>query len=131
MHRILALAAAAFIIAAPISLAQTETTPETTPPATAESAAPAAEQAAPAAEEAAPAAEAATASGQPAGAEAPAAAPAASSAAPEAPAAAPQGCRTRKDAGEPCACLSDTSRIGTSTAHPDGHNVCVRPDASE
>jgi hypothetical protein len=29
--------------------------------------------------------------------------------------------------GEACACLSDTSRIGTSTAHPAGHNVCVRP----
>ncbi|MGE0828954.1 MAG: hypothetical protein AB7O04_06340 [Hyphomonadaceae bacterium] len=42
--------------------------------------------------------------------------------------AAPQGCRTRKQAGEPCACLSDPSRIGQAQSHPDGHNVCVRPD---
>ncbi|MBL8549762.1 MAG: hypothetical protein JNJ73_07235 [Hyphomonadaceae bacterium] len=40
-----------------------------------------------------------------------------------------QGCRTRKEVGEACACLSDTSRIGTSTANPDGgRNICVRPD---
>ncbi|MGE0045189.1 MAG: hypothetical protein AB7J28_00100 [Hyphomonadaceae bacterium] len=41
----------------------------------------------------------------------------------------PQGCRTRMDVGEQCACLSDTSRIGTSTADPaGGRNICVRPD---
>ena len=32
----------------------------------------------------------------------------------------PQGCRTRKAEGEACACLSDTSRIGVSTAHQAG-----------
>jgi len=39
----------------------------------------------------------------------------------------PQGCRTRKDAGEACACLSDTDRIGEATPHAGGYNVCVRP----
>jgi hypothetical protein len=42
--------------------------------------------------------------------------------------AAPQGCRTRKEAGEPCACRSDPTRVGVSTASPTGQNICVRPD---
>ena len=108
MKRTLILAAAAFLIAAPISLAQT--TPPATPPAT--SAPPTA---------APPVQTAPTTPAMPAPSAAPAATAEATSAA------APQGCRTRKAAGEACACLSDTSRIGTSTAHPDGHNVCVRP----
>jgi hypothetical protein len=32
--------------------------------------------------------------------------------------------------GEPCACLSDPTRIGTAEANPGGgRNICVRPDA--
>ena len=108
MHRMFVLAAAAFLIAAPLSLAQTN------PPATPSAAAP---QTTPAP----------SAQGAPAPAPAVSAAPAATPA-PTASvsAAAPQGCRTRKAVGEACACLSDTSRIGTATAHPNGHNVCVR-----
>jgi hypothetical protein len=55
------------------------------------------------------------------------AAPEAASPGGQTDAAAPQGCRTRKQVGEPCACRSDPSRIGTVEAHPDGRNVCVRP----
>src|SRR5262245_9456086 len=110
MHRTFALAAAAFLIAAPITLAQTNP-PTTSPPAATAPATPA------------PSAQPAPAPAAPAATPAPSSAPAASTASNVAP----QGCRTHKAVGESCACLSDTSRIGTSTAHPDGHNVCVRP----
>jgi len=40
----------------------------------------------------------------------------------------PQGCRTRMEAGQPCACRSDPSRVGVSTASENGQNICVRPD---
>lgn len=113
MHRVLALAAAAFLIAAPISFAQTTPAPEQPAATPAPSAAPA------------PAAPAAAA---PSTTSAPVAAPAAAADAAPANQSAPQGCRTRKDAGEPCACLSDTSRVGVSTPSAAGHNVCVRPD---
>jgi hypothetical protein len=112
MQRALVLAAAAFLIAAPISLAQTNppTTPPTTqaptvtPPATPPAAEPTTPRSATPATPAAPSATTASTSST-----------------------SPEGCRTRKEAGEACACLSDTNRIGTSTAHPDGYNVCVRP----
>ncbi|HYD88624.1 MAG TPA: hypothetical protein VEA80_14210 [Vitreimonas sp.] len=123
MHRTLALAAAAFLIAAPVTLAQTTPQPST-PPTTQQ---PAATTPAPTPTPTpAPTTAPATTPQPAASATAPASTPPPAAAASSE--AAPQGCRTRKDAGEPCACLSDTSRVGTSTAHPDGHNVCVRPD---
>jgi len=37
-------------------------------------------------------------------------------------------CRTRKEAGAACACLSDPSRVGEAEAATDGgRNVCVIP----
>lgn len=109
MKRALMLAATAFLVATPISLAQTAPQPQPQPAAPTASAP--VTTPAPSATPAAPAASAA-----------PTATPAS-----ETSSAAPQGCRTHKAAGESCACLSDTSRVGTSTAHPDGYNVCVRP----
>ncbi|MGQ0533988.1 MAG: hypothetical protein ACT4OF_15045 [Caulobacteraceae bacterium] len=121
MKRTLVLAGAAFLIAAPIAIAQTttppnqpeNTTPAPTPPVTP----PAATTTDPAPPTPMPSPSAPTAPTPSTGS--------ASAPANDSP---PQGCRTRKAAGEACACLSDTSRIGTSTPHPDGHNVCVRPE---
>jgi len=129
MKRAIVLAAAAFLIAAPISFAQTTppetppatgTPPVTTPPSTGT---PPATTRPPAAQPA-PANPATPATPAPGAGQATPATPATPSA--NASDANPQGCRTRKAAGEACACLSDTSRVGVSTAHPDGHNVCVR-----
>lgn len=112
MNRALALAAAAFLIATPIAIAQSTQAPPTmsAPPPTTQPATPPSQ----------PNAQPTT----PAPATTPAPSP--SSATP-APSGEPQGCRTRKPEGEACACLSDTTRVGTSTAHPAGYNVCVRP----
>lgn len=113
MHRVLTLAAAAFLIAAPISLAQTDP-PQTPPPTTAPptTTPPPAQPTPPPTEPATPADPATPAT----------------PASPSMSSDAPEGCRTSKAEGEACACLSDTSRIGTAEPHPDGHNVCVRPD---
>lgn len=102
MNRILALAAVAALIAAPASFAQTETMPPT-PPTTEQPAPP------PTPEPAVPPAE-----------------PAANPAAP-----APEGeprCRTSKEAGEQCSCLSAPTEFGTATPAESGtHNMCVVP----
>lgn len=122
MKRTLLLAAAAFLIAAPISLAQT--TPQTpptsqqpsTPPSTMPSTPPSSQPATPAT----PA--------TPGESPATPASPSASSGQTQTAQGEPQGCRTRKPAGEECACRSEPDRVGTSTEHPAGHNVCVRPE---
>jgi hypothetical protein len=112
MKRVLALAAVAFLIATPIAIAQsTQTPPPETPPTTA-APPPVTQPTTPPTQPTAPPTT-----------QTPSTTPAPSNQS----TAAPEGCRTRQPAGEQCACLSDTSRIGTSTAHPDGHNVCVRP----
>lgn len=101
---------AAFVFAAPLALAQSEPAPgpqaETVAPA--EPAAPIAPAAAPAA----PAAEAAAAG--PAQAEP------------------SRACRTRKSAGEACACLSAPEEIGAVETPSDGPAMCVvRPAAAQ
>lgn len=114
MKRALALAAAAFLIAAPLAIAQTpQSPPEQTPPVTPTT--PPITQPTPTPTDPQPSA--------PAPSTTPAPAPAMTQSASE-----PQGCRTRQPAGEQCACLSDTSRIGTSTPNGSGQNICVRPD---
>jgi len=109
MKRALALTAAALLLASPIALAQQTPPPGVqTPPPTAQPASPTET----------PAPTPTT----------PATPPPATTPAPAAPSSEPQGCRTRQPAGEPCACLSDTTRIGVSTANAAGVNICVRPD---
>jgi hypothetical protein len=105
----LVVAAAAFLIAAPIAIAQTPSTPPAETPPTTSAPPPTTQPATPPAQP----------STQPATPAPSATTPSASSE--------PQGCRTSKPAGESCACLSDTSRIGTSTANSAGQNICVRP----
>ncbi|HRO02239.1 MAG TPA: hypothetical protein PLS69_01345 [Terricaulis sp.] len=107
MKRLLALTAAACLIAAPLSFAQTTPTPET-PPATTQPAPPP-QPATPTPEPAVPPAE-----------------PSATMAPP-----APAGearCRTSKDAGEQCSCLSAPTEFGTSAPAASGsHNMCMVP----
>jgi len=107
MKRLLALTAAACLVAAPLSFAQTTPQPQT-PPTTAQPAQPAPPT---------------TPTPQPA---APPAEPAAAPAPP-----APQGdarCRTSKDQGEQCSCLSAPTEFGTSAPAASGaHNMCVVP----
>lgn len=110
MKRLIALSAAVFLMAAPVSFAQPQTPAPETPPATSEPApAPPTSSSPPVA--AAPAAPAPTAT--------PESTP-------------PQGeasCRTQRDVGEQCSCLSAPTDFGTSTAAPNGgRNQCVVPD---
>jgi outer membrane biosynthesis protein TonB len=118
MKRLLALTAAACLIAAPLSFAQTQPPTPQTPPPTQTTPVPT-----PSNPTTAP-----PATSPPVTTPAPSTTPAAPST-PSAttPAGEPQGCRTRKAEGEPCACLSDTSRIGVSTPNSAGQNICVRP----
>jgi len=105
MKRLLALTAAACLIAAPLSFAQTTPTPET-PPATTQPATPP-QPTTPTPEPAVPPAE------------------------PSATAAPPAGearCRTSKDEGEQCSCLSAPTEFGTSAPAASGsHNMCMVP----
>lgn len=109
-HAFGGLAALVLMAAAPMSLAQTDNAPAT-PPATTQPATPPAEPTPPA-------------NPNPVSPTSPpeVVAPSAT------PASAPQGCRTVKPAGDACACLSDTSRVGQASVHPSGYNVCVRPN---
>lgn len=110
MKRLLALTAVACLIAAPLGFAQT--TPQPTP-------APAQTEAAPP-----PVTTPPPATTTPTPTPGPAAAPATTAAAPEGT---PQ-CRTRKDAGEQCSCLSAPTTFGTSAPAENGsHNMCVIP----
>lgn len=109
------LAALALLIAAPLSMAQPEMAPPNTP------STPPVEQ--PATLPATPPSATPPADPNPVTPTSPP-----EQVAPRTPASAPpQGCTTRKQPGEACACLSDPSRVGEAEAHPDGHNVCVRP----
>lgn len=107
MKRFLAVTAAACLIAAPMSFAQTQ--PETPPPTATQPQTPPAQ---PAPQPATPATPPATT------AEAPA------------PTGEPR-CRTSKDAGEQCSCLSAPTEFGTSAPAQSGsHNMCVVPPSS-
>jgi len=105
MKRLLALTAAACLIAAPLSFAQTN--PQQTPPAATQPAPPS------------------TPTPQPS---TPPAEPAAT------PAPAPAGdarCRTSKEAGEQCSCLSAPTEFGTAAPAANGsHNMCMVPAAA-
>ncbi len=109
MNRILALAAVAALIAAPASFAQTESMPPA-PPTTEQPANPPAPEPTPE----------------------PAVPPAEPAATPTAPA--PEGeprCRTSKEAGDQCSCLSAPTEFGTSTPAESGtHNMCVVPQGA-
>jgi type IV secretory pathway VirB10-like protein len=121
------LAAIALLVAAPMTFAQSTTQGPAARPA-APAAQPAQVQPAPAAPAAMPSTPAAPSATQP-NPVSPTSPPDRVDPAAQSTAAAPQGCRTRKDVGEACACLSDTSRIGASTADPaGGRNICVRQD---
>jgi hypothetical protein len=128
MKRMLVVAAAAFLIAGPIALAQPNQTPPAETPPVATPTTPPVTQPPPTVppEPATPA----TPATPPTPGQTPAtpATPATPSPNATQPIANPQGCRTRKEAGEPCACRSDPSRIGVSTASETGQNICVRPD---
>lgn len=116
MKRLLALTAAACLIAAPLSFAQT--TPQPTPaPAQTETAPPPVTTPPPATTTPTPTP----------GPAAPTTPPATTAAAPDGT---PQ-CRTRKEAGEQCSCLSAPTNFGTSAPAESGsHNMCVIPSSS-
>jgi len=108
MKRLLALTAAACLIAAPLSFAQTTPAPATPPAAATQPATPP-QPATPTPEPAVPPAE-----------------PSAT-VAPPAPAGEAR-CQTRKDAGEQCSCLSAPTEFGTSAPAASGsHNMCMVP----
>lgn len=110
MKRLLALTAAACLIAAPLGFAQTTPQPQT-PPTT---------------EQPAPAPTPTT----PPTTETPATPPAQPSATPAPPQGEPR-CRTGKEAGEQCSCLSAPTEFGTAAPASSGsHNMCVVPPSS-
>jgi hypothetical protein len=129
MKRSLVVAAAAFLIAGPIALAQpNQTPPAETPPVATPTTPPVTQPPPTVPSEPATPATPATPPATPGQTPATPATPATPSPNATQPNANPQGCRTRKEAGEPCACRSDPSRIGVSTASENGQNICVRPD---
>ena len=111
MKRVLALAAVAFLIATPIAIAQpTQTPPPETPPTTAAPPRDATHNAADTTQQRRRRRKRHQRRRRHATSRPPA----------------PEGCRTRQPAGEQCACLSDTSRIGTSTrASGRAQRVCA------
>lgn len=116
-------AAALFLMAAPLSLAQVSP-PATTPPATT----PATPETQPAPVTPATPATPAAPSATPATPATPAA-PDAASAPQSGEVAGNAACRTRKDVGEQCSCLSAPTDFGTSQQSDTGaHNVCVVPN---
>jgi hypothetical protein len=126
-------AAALFLLAAPISLAQVTSNPATPPTATPATPATPAEPAAPTpgASPGTPVAPggAATPAGAPATPATPATPAAPAQSAANASAEGQPACRTRKDVGEQCSCLSAPTNFGTSAAAENGsHNMCVVPN---